>query len=68
MAKAFGSAMHGTSKGKSELVDTPIPLKAPVYSLKADCDTSFLNNLFDPLGFSLHLRTLLRYERFSLPG
>src|SRR5215213_5401106 len=34
MVKAFGSAMNGTSKGKPELVDQPLPLKATVHSLK----------------------------------
>jgi hypothetical protein len=34
ITKAFGSAMNGTAKGKPELVDTPIPLKITVHSLK----------------------------------
>lgn len=64
MVKALGSAMNGTSKGKPELVDAPIPLTIKVCSLKVDADKSWLNRLFDPLGYTIRYETLPLDERF----
>jgi len=68
MIKAFGSAMNGTAKGKPELVETPLPLKATVYALKADCEISFIQKLFEPLGYHLQIETLPLDERFPSWG
>ena len=68
MVKAFGSAMNGTSKGKPELVDQSLPLKATVHSLKADCDLQYLPKLFEPLGYTLNVETLPLDERFPSWG
>jgi 3' terminal RNA ribose 2'-O-methyltransferase Hen1 len=68
MVKAFGSAMNGTAKGKPELVDAPLPLKAALYSLTADCDPSFINKLLEPLGYNITVETLPLDERFSSWG
>ena len=68
MVKAFGSAMNGTAKGKPELVETPLELQANVYSLKADCEVSFIKELFEPLGYSLEVETLPLDETFPSWG
>lgn len=68
MVKAFGSAMNGTSKGRPELVDTPLPVRATVYSLKADCDVPFIYKLFEPLGYAINVETLPLDERFPSWG
>lgn len=68
MVKAFGSAMNGTAKGKPELVDTPLPLKATVYSLKVDADVSYLHKLFEPLGYTISVQTMPLDERFPSWG
>ena len=68
MVKAFGSAMNGTAKGKPELVDTPLPLKATVYSLRADCDASFIYKLFEPLDYTVQVETLPLDDHFPSWG
>lgn len=68
LVKAFGSAMNGTCKGKPELVDQPLPLKAIVNSLKADCDHAYLAKLFEPLGYDLKMETMPLDEQFPSLG
>ena len=53
LVKAFGSAVNGTCHTKPELVKTAIPLKAKIHSLKVDCDKSYINKLFGPLGYQI---------------
>jgi 3' terminal RNA ribose 2'-O-methyltransferase Hen1 len=60
LVKAFGSAVNGTCHTKPELVKTAIPLKAKIRSLKVDCDKSYINKLFEPLGYQIS------YETFQL--
>lgn len=52
IAKAFGSAINGTCNAKPELAQTPIPLKARIYSLKVGCDRTYIDKLFDPLKYN----------------
>ena len=68
MVKAFGSAMNGSAKGKPELVDTPLPLKATVYSLKADCEASFICKLLEPLDYTVRVGSMPLDERFPSWG
>jgi 3' terminal RNA ribose 2'-O-methyltransferase Hen1 len=58
LVKAFGSAINGTCHTKPELVKTAIALKAKVHSLKVDCDKSYINKLFEPLGYQISYETI----------
>ncbi|HNL05958.1 MAG TPA: 3' terminal RNA ribose 2'-O-methyltransferase Hen1, partial [Chitinophagales bacterium] len=51
IAKAFGSAINGTCHLKPDLVQTPMPFKAKIHSLKVDCEKTFIDKLFAPLGY-----------------
>jgi 3' terminal RNA ribose 2'-O-methyltransferase Hen1 len=68
LVKAFGSAMNGTSKGKPELVNVPIPLKAKVHSLKVGSDKIYLHKLFEPLGYNIQVETLPLDDQFPSWG
>lgn len=58
LTKAYGSALNGNCQNRPELTDRPLPLKAVIYSLKVDCDKSYLNKLFEPLGFTVSYEIL----------
>jgi 3' terminal RNA ribose 2'-O-methyltransferase Hen1 len=60
MARVFASAMSGTSKGRPELVDQPLPLTAKLTALPCRGGEAFLRRLFEPLGY------LVRAEHHSL--
>lgn len=53
MARVFGSAMGGRSKGREALADTPIPLQAGVPALPCRGGESLLKSLFEPLGYEV---------------
>jgi 3' terminal RNA ribose 2'-O-methyltransferase Hen1 len=53
IAQVFGSAMAGRSKERAELVDAPIPLVARIDVLPVRGGDSFLQRIFEPLGYSV---------------
>jgi 3' terminal RNA ribose 2'-O-methyltransferase Hen1 len=53
LVKAYGSALNGTCNARPELVNTELPLKVKISSLKIDCDKTYINKLFDPLGYQV---------------
>lgn len=68
IVKAFGSAINGTCQIKPELVQTAIPLKAKISSLKVDADFSYLNKLFEPLGYNICYEPLQLDNQFTSWG
>jgi 3' terminal RNA ribose 2'-O-methyltransferase Hen1 len=53
IARLFGSALGGRSKGRQELADLPMPLTAKVSALPCRSGEGFLRFLFEPLGYSV---------------
>lgn len=68
IVKAFGSAINGTCQTMPELVETPIPLKATISSLKIDTDFSYLEKLFTPLGYTISYEILPLDDQFPSWG
>jgi 3' terminal RNA ribose 2'-O-methyltransferase Hen1 len=56
IAQVFGSALAGRCKERSELVDTPIPLRARLPSLPCRGGEGVLRDLFEPLGYRVEAR------------
>lgn len=53
IARIFNSALAGTSKGRPELVNTPLPLSARIAVLPCRGGEAFLRRLFEPLGYQV---------------
>lgn len=53
LARVFASAMAGTSKGRPELVDTPLPLVVKIAVLPCRGGEEVLRKLFEPLGYAI---------------
>jgi 3' terminal RNA ribose 2'-O-methyltransferase Hen1 len=53
IARIFNSALAGTSQGRHELVDTPLPLSARIAILPCRGGEAFLRRLFEPLGYQV---------------
>lgn len=53
LARVFASAMGGTSRGRPELVDTPLPLVAKVAVVPCRGGEELLRKLFEPLGYMI---------------
>ena len=53
IARIFNSALSGTSKGRPELVNAPLPLSARVTLLPCRGGEAFLRRLFEPLGYQI---------------
>jgi 3' terminal RNA ribose 2'-O-methyltransferase Hen1 len=51
IARVFGSALAGRSKGRQELADSRLPLTARVSALPCRGGEGFLRSLFEPLGY-----------------
>ncbi len=51
IAQVFGSALSGTSRERSELAKTPIPLTARISVVPCRGGETFLRRLFEPLGY-----------------
>jgi 3' terminal RNA ribose 2'-O-methyltransferase Hen1 len=64
IARVFRSAMAGTSKGRPELVNTPLPLIARVAVLPCRGGEEFLRKLFDPLGYKVRVQHHPLDEKF----
>jgi 3' terminal RNA ribose 2'-O-methyltransferase Hen1 len=64
IARVFGSAMSGKSKGHEELADTALPLQAKLSVLPARDGEGFLRRLFEPLGYEVTAHQHALDERF----
>lgn len=64
IARVFGSALAGTSKGRAELVDVPLPLVVRIAVLPCRGGEEFLRSLFEPLGYSVSAKHHPLDERF----
>jgi 3' terminal RNA ribose 2'-O-methyltransferase Hen1 len=53
IARVFASAIGGTSKGRPELVDKPLPLVAKVAVVPCRGGEELLRRLFEPLGYTV---------------
>lgn len=53
IARIFGSALAGRSRGRQELADSPMPLAAKVVAVPSRGGEPFLRSLFEPLGYGV---------------
>lgn len=53
IARVFGSALAGRSRGRQDWADAPLPLVARVSALPCRGGERFLRSLFEPLGYSV---------------
>ena len=53
IARIFNSALAGTSEGRPELVNTPLPLSARIAVLPCRGGEAFVCRLFEPLGYQV---------------
>jgi len=51
LSRLFGQTLNGTCRGKPELVDRPMDLKASISVLPSKPGETFLKSLFEPLGY-----------------
>ncbi|HWS53283.1 MAG TPA: 3' terminal RNA ribose 2'-O-methyltransferase Hen1 [Pyrinomonadaceae bacterium] len=56
LARVFGSAMSGASKGHDELAEAALPLEARLSVLPCRGGEEFLRRLFEPLGYEVSAR------------
>ena len=68
IARIFGSALGGRSRGRQELADAPIPLFAKVAALPCRGGERFLRSLFEPLGYAVTANRFPLDERFPAWG
>lgn len=64
IARVFASAIGGTSKGRPELVDKPLPLVAKVAVIAARGGKDLLHRLFEPLGYTVRSEHHVLDEQF----
>jgi 3' terminal RNA ribose 2'-O-methyltransferase Hen1 len=64
IARVFASALGGSSKGRPQLVDEPLPLKARLAVLPCRGGEEFLRGLFEPLGYQITAEHLPLDEKF----
>lgn len=53
IARVYGSAMAGTSKGRPQLAERALPLEAKIAVLPCRGGEEFLRRLFEPLGYEV---------------
>jgi 3' terminal RNA ribose 2'-O-methyltransferase Hen1 len=68
IARIFGSALAGRSRGRQELADAPIPLVAKVAALPCRGGERFLRSLFEPLGYAVTATRFPLDDRFPAWG
>jgi 3' terminal RNA ribose 2'-O-methyltransferase Hen1 len=68
IARIFGSALGGRSRGRQELADAPMPLVAKVAVLPCRGGERFLRSLFEPLGYAVSAIRFPLDERFPAWG
>lgn len=64
IARVFGSALAGTSKGRQELADQAIPLQVEVPVLRARGGARVVRDCFEPLGYRVDADPLPLDPRF----
>ena len=64
LARVFGSAMSGASKGRPELAAQPIPLEARVPVLRSHGGMEAIARCFEPLGYRIEVEPLPLDARF----
>lgn len=68
IARIFGSAIGGRSRGRQELADAPMPLVAKVAALPCRGGERFLRSLFEPLGYAVTATRFPLDDRFPAWG
>ena len=68
IARIFGSALAGRSRGRQELADAPMPLVARVAALPCRGGEGFLRSLFEPLGYVVNATRFPLDDRFPAWG
>jgi 3' terminal RNA ribose 2'-O-methyltransferase Hen1 len=68
IARVFGSALAGRSRGRPDLAASPMPLRARIAALPGRGGEGFLRSLFEPLGYDVAARRLALDERFPAWG
>lgn len=68
IARVFGSALSGRSRGRQELADSPLPLLARISALPCRGGEGFLRALFEPLGYEVTAARLALDQRFPAWG
>lgn len=64
IARIFGTALGGRSKGRQQLADTPLPLIARISVLPCRGGETVLRELFEPLGYVVRTRRHELDEKF----
>jgi 3' terminal RNA ribose 2'-O-methyltransferase Hen1 len=64
IARVFGSALAGRSKGRPELTDTRLPLEAKISVIPCRGGEAFLRRLFEPLGYEVAAKGHQLDEKF----
>ena len=64
LAKVFGKAMSGKCEKKQQLADTPLALTACIHTLPCKGKKELIAKIFEPLGYSVELRTSVLDEKF----
>ena len=57
IAQVYGTALNGRCKERPELVETPLPFTATVHMLPCRGGEDVLRRLFEPLGYTVSLKT-----------
>jgi 3' terminal RNA ribose 2'-O-methyltransferase Hen1 len=68
IARVFGSALGGRSRGRQELADTAMPLAARIAAVPCRGGEGFLRSLLEPLGYSVAATRFGLDERFPAWG
>lgn len=68
IARIFGSALGGRSRGRQELADAAMPLVAKVAALPCRGGERFLRSLFEPLGYAVTATRFSLDDRFPAWG
>ncbi len=64
IARVYGTALHGASKERPELAETPIPLTVELPVVPCRGGEGFLRRLFEPLGYTVTAERLALDPRF----
>jgi 3' terminal RNA ribose 2'-O-methyltransferase Hen1 len=68
IARIFGSALGGRSRGRQGLANTPMPLVAKIAALPCRGGEGFLRSLFEPLGYVVMATRCRLDDRFPAWG
>jgi len=68
IARAFGTALGGRSKGRQELADKEIPLDVRLAMIPCRGGDGFLGRLFEPLGYTVRATRHVLDEKFPAWG